>query len=222
MKRKIKYLIIFIIVIALFYLYKLHSLAIESNRIFEVRCTKVNPPLISYKKAFLKYADYLNNPTEEKLNDVGKFMDEYVNGMRNYIKEENDWLYLNDTYINSWDFKLIEPQYMKEVARYQHEMYRGYMDEAKLMTELTDGQRGNEEFPDLFAEARDRRIKYSNLYFGAFDKAVLIKDWRKIFGRLPVPEGCSEENMTIPDTTGSIKWEKPVVVPAEVDPKIIS
>ena len=205
-----------------FYLYKLHSLAIESNEIFEVRCTKVNPPLISYKNAFLKYADYINDPTDAKLDDLDNFMEEYVGGMRSYVKEENEWLYLNDNYINGWDFKLIEPNYMKEVAGYQQEMYKGYRDEALRMIEFVDGQRQNNEFSEMFNDARERREKYENLYFETFDKAVAIKDWRKLFGRLPVPEGCTEENMNIPDTSGSIKWEEPTVVPEEVDPEIIS
>jgi len=41
----------------LFYVYKLHSLAVEGNRIFALRCTQVNPHLITYKKAFLTMAD---------------------------------------------------------------------------------------------------------------------------------------------------------------------
>lgn len=222
MNYKIKYLLIFGIVMFSFYLYKLHSLAVENNKIFEQRCLKVNPPLISYKNAFLKYADYLNNPTDEKLKNIESYFNGYVEGMRNYVKEENDWLFLNETYINSWGFKLLEPQYMKEVAGYQHEMYKGYRDEALRMLELIDGQRKSEEFSEMFQEARDRRMKYENLYFENFDKAVLIKDWRKLFGRVPVPEGCTEENMDIPDTSGSINWDGPTPTPVIIDPDKVS
>ena len=46
-----------------------------------------------------------------------------------------------------------------------------------------------------------------NNYNDIFEKAAPLKDWRKIFGMVPLPEGCTEENMTIPDTSGSIDWE---------------
>lgn len=225
MKRKTKYLIGLILFFTLlfgFYTYKLRTLAVEGNKIFEERCTQVNPHLISYKNAFLQYADYLNDPTEEKLKEVGNYLNDYVEGMRNYVIAENEWLDKNEVYMNKWDFKMFEPWYLKEVANYQHEMYRGYRDESLRMLERVDEQRMGEEFNSMFAEARDRRIHFENLYFEKFDEAVLIKDWRKIFGRVPIPVGCTEENMQIPNTSGSVNWGTPTPEPVLIDPENVS
>jgi len=188
------------------YLYKLHALAVEGNNIFEQRCLKVNPHLISYKNSFLKFADYLNNPEKYSDEKVKKFLDDYISGMKSYVLEEDKWLEMNKKYINRWGFRLIEPWYVKEASIYQMGMYEGYRDEAFYMLQLRDNK-NPAEASAKFYEARERRSKYVGLYNDIFEKAAPLKDWRKIFGMVPLPEGCTEENMTIPDTSGSIDWE---------------
>lgn len=57
-------------------------------------------------------------------------------------------------------------------------------------------------------------------------QASEIKDWRKIFSYVPLPEGCTKETLTIPNTSGSIDWEgksatpSPTLVP--IDPNFAS
>lgn len=205
-----------------FYLYKLHSLALIGNNIFEQRCLNVNPHLISYKNSFLKFADYLNNPKKYSGDEVKTFLEGYISEMRAYVPEEDKWLEAEQKYINRWDFKLIEPWYIKEASVYQLEMYRGYRDEAFYMLELYDGKTPSEEASAKFAEARDRRSKYVGLYEDIFDKAAPLHDWRKIFGMVPIPVGCTDENTKIPDTSGSINWDTPTPVPVTKNPEISS
>lgn len=78
-----------IIIVIGFYLYKLHALAVEGNVLFEYRCLHVNPPLISYKNAFLKYADYLNTYPNTKYTseEVKGFIDEYISEMKVYQRK---------------------------------------------------------------------------------------------------------------------------------------
>ena len=76
------------------------------------------------------------------------------------------------------------------------------------------------DYKEKFSEARERKIKYEQLYYDFFDQAIKINDWRKLLGDVPIPEGCTDENMTIPDTSGSIDWngeEDPVPIPIESD-----
>lgn len=209
MKKIIKIVLLLLVLCLItfgFYLYDLHRLALVGNKIFEQRCLNVNPHLIGYKNSFLKFADYLNNPNKYKDEEVKGFVDGYISGMRAYVPEEDKWLEAENKFMNRWDFKFIEPWYLKEASVYQLEMYRGYRDEAFYMLQLYDNKSPSEEFSTKFSEARDRRSKYVGLYDDIFDKAGPLRDWRKIFGMVPVPAGCTDENTIIPDTSGSINW----------------
>lgn len=205
-----------------FYCYKLHSLAVEGNAIFEIRCTKVNPPLISYKNSFLSFADALKNPNKYTDDEVKKFFYDYIEQMRLYVPEETKWLETNQNHLDRWDFKLIEPWYIKQTGEYQQKMYEGYRDDAKYMLEVYDSGGTNEELQLKFQEARGRRDEYSQKYFELFDRASKIRDIRKIFSNLPIPNGCTEENMTIPNTYGALdtKTTEPSSVP--INPEITS
>lgn len=209
MNKKIKILLSLIILFIVFfgtYAYKLHALAVEGNKIFEQRCLVVNPSLISYKNSFLKFADFAKNPDKYSESQVVDFYGDYIAGMRRYIEEETKWLEMDRKYLDRWDFKLIEPWYIKEGGEYQWKMYEGYRDDAKYILEPFDTKKITDETTTNQKDARDRRDKYSQLYFNHFKKASEINDWRKMFGSVPLPKGCTEENLTIPNTTGSIDW----------------
>jgi len=189
------------------YAYKLHALAVEGNKIFEYRCTDVNPHLIGYKKSFLQMADYFNDPGGNEGLDVGQAFKDYNSGLKDYVEAETEWLGMQKAYMERWDFKLVEPWYIKQAAEYQWKMYEGYRDDAKYLTETYNTGGLNEEIDTKFTEARDRRDKYEVLYYDFFDEALQINDWRKFLANVPIPEGCNEENMTIPNTSGSIDWD---------------
>lgn len=209
MNKKFKILLSLFILFAIIfgvYVYKLHVLAVEGNKIFEQRCLKVNPPLISYKNSFLKFADYLKNPDKYSGDEVKGFFNGYIAGMRKYVEEESEWLEMDRKYMSNWDFKLIEPWYIKIGGEYQWKMYEGYRDDAKYLLVTFDQKKATQENDSKQKDARDRRDKYSQLYFDHFEKASKINDWRKIFGNVPMPKGCTEENLIIPNTTGAIDW----------------
>lgn len=205
-----------------YYLFKLHALALEGNKIFEQRCLNVNSHLISYKNSFLKFADYLNNPKKYSSDEIKTYLEGYISEMRVYVLEEDKWLEADKKYINHWDFKLIEPWYIKEASVYQLEMYKGYRDEAFYMLELYDSKTPSEEASAKFAEAKDRRSKYVGLYEDIFDRAAPLRDWRKIFGMVPIPSGCTDKNTIIPDTSGSINWGTPTPTPVNKASEITS
>lgn len=94
MKKVIKIIFIFLplcAILFLVYIYKLRTLAVEGNKIFEYRCTNVNPPLIDYKNSFLKFTDYLKNPDKYSEEEVKSFLDGYISSMRAYVPEEDKW-----------------------------------------------------------------------------------------------------------------------------------
>lgn len=209
MNKKFKILLslaILAVVVFGLYIYKLHALAVEGNKIFEQRCLVVNPPLISYKNSFLKFADFLKNPSNYSSDEVKSYSDDYIAGMRKYIQEESKWLATDRKYLDRWDFKLIEPWYIKQGGEIQWKLYEAYRDDAKYILEPFDVGKITPENDVKQKEARNRRDNYSQLYFDFFDKASRIDDWRKSFGNVPVPKGCTEANLTIPNTTGSIDW----------------
>ena len=208
MKKVFKVLIgtaIFFILIFGLYLYKLHALALEGNKIYQQRCLVVNPPLIAYKNSFLSFADAVKNSDKYTAEEGRSFFYDYIDEMRKYVPEETKWLETNGKFINRWDFRLLEPWYLKQAGEYQQKMYEGYRDDAKYMLEIFDNGGTNEELSAKFSEARERRNNYSQLYFDLYDKASAINDWRKIFGYVPIPEGCTEEVLTIPDTSGALE-----------------
>ena len=210
MKKILKlFLILFILVITVFgvYAYKIRSLAHEGNKLFEQRCLLVNPTLISYKKAFLIMADIFNNSENYEDGSGSKIFGEYIFNMRLYLEEENKWLEAQSLYINRWDFKLFEPWYIKQAADYQLKMYEAYRDNAKYILETVDTGNAGEEILTKSEDAKNRKEKYSELYFNFSRETSEINDWRKILGNVLLPEGCTEKNMTIPDTSGSIDWE---------------
>jgi hypothetical protein len=205
------------------YIYKLHALALEGNKIFEQRCLKVNPHLISYKNSFLKFAGCINDPEKCSNEDVKNFWNGYISEMRAYVTEEDKWLEVEKKYINRWDFKLIAPWYVKEVSIYQLEMYRGYRDEAFYILKQYDNKKTDQELMAKVYEARERRNKYVDLNDNLFEKIWSIRDWRKIFANMPVPAGCTDENTIIPETSGAINLEEkpatpvPTIVPFNPD-----
>ncbi|MGI5841131.1 MAG: hypothetical protein ACOX6N_02880 [Patescibacteria group bacterium] len=211
MKKIGKYIFFLLIVCIVgfgFYTYELHHLAIEGNKIFGLRCSKVNPPLIAYKNSFLKWADFLNNPEAHKDDDMMVYYLDYVDNLRKYVKEENAWLEIHKKFGKRLDFKLIEPWYLKQGWDYQYQMYLGYRDDAQGMLDIYDKYQQESE-DNLMAkqtEARNRRNEASQAYFDFFNMASEISDWRKIFGNVPEPVECNDTNLIIPDTGGAIFW----------------
>lgn len=75
-------------------------------------------------------------------------------------------------------------------------IYEAYRDDTKCILEIVYAGGATEEISKKVIEARERRDKYTELYFDLFDEASAIYDWRKILGNVPVP-----------DTSGAIDWD---------------
>lgn len=201
------------------YAYKLHSLAVDGDKIFAFRCTNVNPHLIAYKNSFLKFADYLNNPKKYTVDEAKGFFGDYISEMRVYAEEESKWLEMDQKHLDRWDFKLIEPWYIKEAGGYQLKMYEAYRDDARYTVQSFDAEKLSDSYEAISDEIASRREKYKKLYFEFYGKALGINDWRKIFGNVPMPKECTEENLIIPDTSGALNWEgTPTPTPIPVKP----
>ena len=46
--------------------------------------------------------------------------------MEVYVEKESEWLDAQSAHINSWDFQLFEPWYIKQAGDYQLKMYEAY------------------------------------------------------------------------------------------------
>lgn len=215
--RVVKYIAVSVVLLLLVLgscLYKLHTLIVEANDIFAMRCTIVNPPLISYKTSFLKFADYLQNPGNYTDEDMKTFYNGYISGMLNYVKEENVWLAIQKNYMNRWDFQLFQPWYIKKAEDLQWKMYQAYRDDAQYILDIGDQKIIPKEPFSSSSEPRDRRDKASQEYFDFYQKAIEIQDWRKYVQYVPYPNVCTEKNTTIPNTAGSIDWEGKSATPS--------
>jgi hypothetical protein len=213
--KKIIFVVIFLgILVFGFYLYKLHALAVEANNIFAIRCTTTNIPLIKYKISFLNMADGVNYPGKYTTEEFRGFYDGYLSGMKNYVKEEDKWLAIQNKLIKRWDFQLIEPWYIKKSEDLQWKMYQAYRNDAQYILDIGE-QKIVLKYPfSGTSEVRDRRDKASQEYFDFYTKAIAIKDWRKFFGQVSLPKACNGRNLSIPDTTGSIDWEGKPATPS--------
>jgi len=210
MKKIIKCLgVLLVVIIVIFgsYLFRLRSLAKEANEIFGLRCTKVHPPLIGYKNSFLKMTECFKNAEDNPCDsdEVVEYFENYIMGMRLYVPEETAWLEKEKELMDSWKFKLFAPAYLKQAAEYQWKMYEGYRDDAKYMIETFDTN-SSESANNKFEEARKRRDEYRQKYYEFTEEVAASADWRMIFTTLPFPEGCTEEILTIPETSGSLDW----------------
>ena len=207
------------------YAYKLRSLAYEGNNLFEQRCLQVNPHLIAYKNSFLVMADMINNPSNYEAGSGAGVFENYIAEAKNYLEAENEWLSTQSAYINRWDFQIFEPWYIKQAANYQIQMYEGYRDGAKYMIEIYNADGATEELWNKMDEAKAKRDRYSDLYFKFGNEATEIFDLRKFLAIVPAPEGCTEENMTIPNTSDSIDWgesDEPTPAPVISNPDLVS
>ena len=205
------------------YVFEAHRLAVEGNNIFAYRCNNVNPPLIAYKNSFLKFANCINNPNQCSTDEGVNFFGDYETGLQAYVPEETKWLNMEQSYMNQWDFKLFAPSYFKQAGEYEFKMYEGYRDDAKYILALSDQSQDPAILNTKQQDARNQRNKYAQLYFDLFNKTVGTKIWIKPFWRVDAPTSCNEQNMTIPDTGGSINWEgKPSPSPIPYWPSELS
>ncbi len=166
----------------------------------------------------------LSNPENYGEGSGISVFENYISLMRVYLEEENKWLEKQSTYVNRWDFQLLEPWYIKQAAEYQLEMYYGYRDDAKYMLEIVNAGDLTDELSVKVDDAKDRRDKFSELYYAFGNEASEIFDLRKFLVIIPSPDGCTEENMSIPSTFGSVDWkgddeERPLI---PLDPDLVS
>lgn len=222
MKKLIRIIIVVVILLITsfsYYVYKLHSLAVEGNKIFEQRCLVVNPLLIKTRKTHLSLGAAIDGKIKPSLQEFESELLSLPKYADSYLEAEKSWLDKEGSYINRWDFKLFEPGYLKTAAKYQLSMYQGYYDYYKVVGDFF-GRRfpqGQDPIPLMDKYWNDVRTN-RDLYNQAMDKGVSINDWRKIFGNVPVPAGCTDENVIIPDTTGAMNME-PTPIPTK-EPRI--
>ena len=202
--KKSKLIVLFVgiaFLVVILYAVKLRSVGAEGNKIYEERCLNVNPHLIAYKQSFLDFADAAKSFKE---SDGADYLVKYINEMKLYVPEENKWIEKQEKYISSWGFTYLMPDFMKQAAFYQLEMYKAYRDEAQILTGSIDKKGLSEDFVEKFKEARERKAKYVNLYNELYTERSAKFDIRMIFISQPTPSGCTKENTIIPSTSGAL------------------
>jgi hypothetical protein len=201
-KKCLAILIIIAIVSFGFYLYKLHSIAVEGNEIQGLRCSNVNPHLISWKNKYNQFMKCLSGTDPCENIDLKKLFEEHISEMKKYAAAESEWLAGEKEFSESMGFIFFEPRFVQDIAIVQMKMYEAGRDEAKIMAESWDD---NDEKKTSEAIAFQKKgAEYEALYGRLQDEASRKKDWRKYFISLPAPSVCNEKNTTIPDTSNAI------------------
>ncbi len=211
--RKKILLVIFAVSISAVFIYSriLQSHADESGMIFDDRCNNVNPTLISYKNSFLQMWQTINdNGSSEKVNSE---MDNYNKGIAKYLPLESEWLKKQSAFITRWDFQFFEPDYVKDLAKLQLEMYQAQRDNAAYTLNLFENPKEPENFN---VSAAKKYIDASNAYFEAYEIANKKDDWRKLLWKAP-PINCDPKNLVIPDTSLDKIFPNPVPT-TSIDP----
>lgn len=185
------------------YAYAFRSLGIEGNKLFEERCNKVNPALISYKNSYLEFMGIIGSPSEHTQEEVLGKMYEYYQGVKNYIPLEEEWTGKQYAFVRGWGFQLFMPDYVRKLGNYQLEMYQSYLDQAKAIVHVIDGMNDPDQTQSETRANLDiarKTMETSNRYFTAYDEAGKRRDWRKVLLGSP-PLNCPPENLIIPDTS---------------------
>jgi len=184
------------------YIYKLRSVAVYEDKIFEYRCINVNPKLnYFYDLMYKNAAKIKENPKIYSSSEEGlKFSEDMMIGTLEYVKEETKWLEIQKKHMDSLDFKLFTPWYLKKSLNYQYKMYNDYLNESNLILKMNSGEIEIQEGKDQNKKLKEIRYQDIKLYYDFSIKLSEIKDWRKKIITLHLPSGCNEENTFIPDT----------------------
>ncbi len=190
------------------YVYKYNALAMEGWKLFNERCNNVNPALIKVRNTHLGLGAAMSGQATPSAEQFEKDLLALPETANRYLTQEKVWLDKQGAYINRWDFKLLEPEYIKSATRHQLAMYQSYYDYYKVVGDFFSAgfnakATGTKfDFEGNPIELMDKYLYERNtnqdLYFKAIDKGQKIKDWRKMFAQVPEPN-CPEENMHIPE-----------------------
>ncbi len=164
----------------------------KSGRLFDERCNKVNPAMISYKNSYLQFWEMIKNPKNHTKEETRGKMAEYIEGIKKYIPLEDGWLSKQTSFVESWDFQAFQPKYVKDLAILQLKMYTSQRDSTRIIPDLWEGKPYDSTLAKKAQEDTDN-------YFEAYENAKEMKDWRKRLWQSP-PLNCPEENLIIPDT----------------------
>lgn len=213
MKLKIIGLVVVILLIGFgFYAYAYNSLALEGNHIFDERCNKVNPLFIAVQNDYLAFMDYSSGRKQGTADDVAGSLDNYQQSIAAYLPAEKHWLDLENSYINRWDFKLLEPNYIKTPSDYQLKMYQSYYQGYSDVLKVFSGQITGDDMMKTIAADNQERDQYTQKYFTSFTVGQQLFDPRKWLVHLP-PTTCPPENFNIPDTSHAADTPTPVPTP---------
>lgn len=212
MHKLIKYILFFFFsVFFLFsiYLLKLRLLAIETDNLYALRCTETNLPLIAYKKAFLNFAYCLQNSDQCADDEVYNYYQAYIQGAREYIPKENEWLKRQQKLIERLDFQFFMLPLIQTAAEYEWKMYEAYRDDAQMIIDILD--KDLDVHADSLQNNNDqikfRKYQNQRLYHETLDLISDSPDLRLFILNLPLPSQCNDDNLYIPETVNAIDWD---------------
>ncbi len=198
--KKVKIIFSLVILgVALFsiYVWKYQQIVTEGSLIVDDHCIKVNPLIIDRKN---KYTDQYNlMMNSASVEDFTVAFNNYRKSAVAYIGEEKLWLARQRKFLDSKEFNLLMPAYMKEALSYQYQMYEGqyytffYLEQAwdepdkKSQVELSN--KGLEEVK----KSNDSQDKYNAVW----EREKGKQNWMFNFVKVPISE-CPPENNDIP------------------------
>ncbi len=200
------------IVLFSMYIWKFQQVVTEGSLLVDEHCIKVNPLIIDRKN---KYTDQYNIMTAQ--GSVDEYMDalaKYRVSAATYTKEEKIWLDKQRKYLDSKDFNQLMPDYMKEAANHQYNMYEAqYLSSFYLLQDFEEIDKGKQaDLGKKVLEETNRSNDEQDKYNAVWEREKGKSDWRFNFVKVPVSK-CPAENNDFPEVPNPFAPPTKQIVP---------
>jgi len=197
------------------YLLTFQFLVNKGTELVDEHCIKVNPYIIARKNAFnYQYQIMMSG----KLDGFKAAFDKYFIASSKYLTAEKQWLPKERMFLDSKLFNYMMPEYLKDAANYQYDMYNHdylsllYINEAFYEKDKTKQLQLSQQTED---EAKLRDSAESK-YNAVWDDNKGKKDWRFWIVKVP-PSKCPAKNNDIPNTPNLFE-PTPTPLPENANP----
>jgi hypothetical protein len=187
-------LIVLTIILCVGYLIKYQQIVNEGSEIADKQCLLVEP-LIKEKNGL--YNDSLQlNTASGSAEDYMKNNASYLDVSRKYIKAQEEWLSIENEFINRWDYKLIAPSYIKDLSRLQLSSRMAAVEAQKALDEaftIKDNPLRQFALSDNVITETKKRNQADDEYNGIIKQHANRLDIRTYFVNIPV-SACLDIN----------------------------
>lgn len=224
MKPKVKNIITFIAIflgtlVILFtaYIFTFQYLINKGSELADEHCINVNPYIIARKNAFNYQYQIMMSANQEGFKAA---FDKYFVASDKYLKAEKQWLPKDRKFLDSQLVNLIMPQYLKDAANFQYDMYyHDYLSSLYINEAYYEKDKSKQLVlsQKTVEEAKYRDSAASN-YNAIWNENRGKTDWRFWIVKIP-PSKCPTKNYDIPSSP-NLYQPTPTSQPGSANPDV--